>query len=93
MGLGMMWFIFGGSEPMTVGQLIAKRLREMGMRQAQLARKMMVSRTTVSDWVRDKHAPRFDTIPQLAAILEVDPATLSPVIRAVQRLKRIRKSK
>jgi SOS-response transcriptional repressor LexA len=63
---------------MTVGERIAARMNALGLNQTQLAKRIGVSRTAVGDWLKDKHPPRPQKIPRLAAILEIEPQLLSP---------------
>ena len=55
----------------TLGGLIAKRRKEKGMTQLELARQVGVTDKAVSKWERNLSCPDVVTLPVLAGILEV----------------------
>lgn len=55
----------------TLGMMIASLRKEKSMTQLDLAEKMGVTDKAVSKWERDLSCPDFNSIPQLAQILEV----------------------
>jgi transcriptional regulator with XRE-family HTH domain len=64
---------------MTVGKRITARMKELGINQTQLARRVGVTRTAVSGWLKDVNPPKRKHVPRLAAVLGVDPRALSPL--------------
>ncbi|MDY4041463.1 MAG: helix-turn-helix transcriptional regulator [Collinsella sp.] len=56
---------------MNVGESIAAYRREAGMSQAELARAVLVSRQTVSNWETQKTLPDIESLKRLAATFQV----------------------
>ena len=54
-----------------IGKVIAKRRKEKGMTQLELAEKMGVTDKAVSKWERDLSFPDINSIPKLAEIFDV----------------------
>jgi transcriptional regulator with XRE-family HTH domain len=63
-------------ECLTLGQTILAALKAKGLTQADLARKMGKTRSTIHAWCRDKTKPRLDTLSQIASTLDTTVAEL-----------------
>lgn len=55
----------------TLGMMIAELRKEQGMTQLELAEKMGVTDKAVSKWERDLSCPDINSLPNLAAVLNV----------------------
>lgn len=55
----------------TLGMMIAELRKEQGMTQLELAEKMGVTDKAVSKWERDLSCPDINSLPTLAALLNV----------------------
>ena len=55
---------------MIVLQGLAPNLRRAGMTQAELARRIGVSKTSVSQWIRGGMSPQADLLPKIAKELD-----------------------
>ncbi len=55
----------------TLGMMIAELRKEQGMTQLELAEKMGVTDKAVSKWERDLSCPDINSLPNLAAVLDV----------------------
>ncbi len=55
----------------TLGMMIARLRKEHGMTQMELAEKMGVTDKAVSKWERDLPCPDINSLPNLAALLDV----------------------
>lgn len=56
------------------GELLKKRLNETGTSQAELSRRLPVSRTTVSKWVSGKALPKVYHMHKISGILNTEPS-------------------
>ncbi len=56
---------------MKLGERIAEKRKELGMTQAELAEKMLVTRQTVSRWEAGTALPDVERVAELAAVLGV----------------------
>lgn len=56
------------------GELLMKRLNETGISQAELSRRLPVSKATVSKWVSGKTLPKFYHMHKMSGILNVEPS-------------------
>ncbi len=54
-----------------LGESIAARLKEIGMTQAELARRVGVSQQTVSKWIGGESTPRLKRLETLAGVLDM----------------------
>ena len=55
----------------TMGEIISRRRKEMGITQAELAERMNVTDKAVSKWERNLSCPDVGSISRLAEVLEV----------------------
>ena len=55
----------------TMGEIISTQRKEKGMTQRELAEKLNITDTAVSKWERDIACPDINTIPKLAAALDL----------------------
>ena len=58
---------------MQLGQRIARRMKELGLTQMQLAKRSGIRQQTISQYIRGKFKPGFDAIFALSKALWVDP--------------------
>lgn len=56
-----------------IGENIALARHRLGINQEELARRLGMRRTDLSDWERGKHAPRQENMARLARQLQVEP--------------------
>lgn len=61
---------------MSLGQNVQSRLDKLGLDQKDLAKRLKVAQSTVSDWINGKTFPRHKKLPKLAAALETTVAQL-----------------
>lgn len=52
--------------------LLSRRLRQVGMTQSELARRLKVERQQVSKWCRDEQRMSFESAKNVADILDLD---------------------
>lgn len=71
----MIWPAYEG---MTFGEVVSLRRAELGLLQKELAGKIGVSRTVVTQIERGRGEPRNGTRVQFALALGLDPVTLKP---------------
>lgn len=57
-----------------IQQRLAEAIRQSGMTQKEIARKMQVSQQMISQYLLGKKMPALDTFANLCAVLDVDPA-------------------
>jgi transcriptional regulator with XRE-family HTH domain len=60
----------------TLGKTILTALRAKGLTQADLAKRMGKTRSTIHAWCRNKTKPRLDTLTQIATALDTTVAEL-----------------
>ena len=61
---------------MSLGKKLQALLKAKNMEQLDLAKKLDVAPSSVSDWCRDKTAPRHSKLKAIAQALDVDVAEL-----------------
>ena len=54
---------------MDISDVISQQLRDIKMRQAELARRLGVGRSTVHFWCNGVNRPRMDKLPKIASVL------------------------
>jgi y4mF family transcriptional regulator len=60
----------------TFGERVRDRRKELGWNQADLAKLLDTTQSTISDIEKGQHAPNLDTVARIAKILKVDPQDL-----------------
>lgn len=60
----------------TLGETLLAALSARGLTQADLAKRMDKTRSTIHAWCRDKTKPRLDTLTQIATALDTTVAEL-----------------
>lgn len=60
----------------TTAELIEQRCKAKGLTNAELARRMEVTRSTVHDWVHGIHEPNLESLRKLAEVFECEVAEL-----------------
>ncbi len=72
------------SQPNDLGQTIARRLRDLYLSQADLARLVGVSQQTVSKWVKGEARPRPERLADLADAVDVPARELALLATGVK---------
>lgn len=84
---------------MTTGERIKAKRTELGMTQAELAEKLYVSRSTVSNWEIDRNYPDIQSILQISQVLDISLDSLlkegdgAEIIEADKKIRRKQKRK
>lgn len=65
---------------MTVGEIIQRARKALGLSQSEMAVKLGVTRGAVSQWETDKFVPSYQHAVELAELLKLDGSALSPIL-------------
>lgn len=68
--------IVGDNVKRTFSKNLQKKMAEYGLNQTELARRMSVTQSTMSDWCHGRVLPRSNRLEQLCSVLHCDPADL-----------------